>query len=87
MRDAGVVKIFVKVSILTTTIGLHALNFGIEKKLNIFLKAKEDMFNVGFLNDRKEPSVLGKVIDKTDVVFVSTNRTNCRTPNICINKL
>ena len=80
-------KIFVEVAILSTSIRLDTFNFGIKKEFDMLLKTQKSGFYIRFSMKKIDPTLLGEIINKTHVVLKTTNRGNCRTPNISINEL
>jgi hypothetical protein len=87
VSDTMITKISMETAVFTTPIGLHTFNFRVKKELNMFLKAEKDGFNIGFSMEEVYPSEFCEIINKDHLIFKTTNRRNCGTPNICINKL
>ena len=71
--------------ILTPPIRLNSFNFGIKKTLNVSLESVKDLLNIRLMFEEINPTESGLVINKTDIIFVTTGRSNSRSPNIGVN--
>jgi hypothetical protein len=87
VNDATVQEIFVKTTIFPTPIRLNTFNFCVKEKFSMFLETKKSVFNLGFSMKKVGPSEFCEIVNETNIIFESTNRRNCRTPNIGINEL
>jgi hypothetical protein len=86
VNTAMVKEIFVETMIFSTPIGLHTFIFCIKEKFDMFLEMKKSVINIGF-GMKVCPSEFCEIIDEANIVSETTNRRNCRTPNIGINEL
>jgi hypothetical protein len=86
VRNSSGIKIFVKTTIFPSPIGLDPLNFMIKKEFNMFLKFEKSILNFRFGMEEIDPREFAKIVNKTHIIFKPSNRSNCRTPNIGINK-
>jgi len=87
MEYARAAKISVKAMILTTPIGLHNTNFSVKEALNMSLKLIKYGLNIRFVLKQINPAMATIVINKTNIIFITSRRGQRRTPNICMNKL
>jgi hypothetical protein len=82
MLDPNTSEECVEILILTTPIGLYRQDFSIEGVLNKTLKGVEDMKHFRFVANKINPSMFTKVINKVNIVILSSDRRGCMTPNI-----
>ena len=82
VRDANLLEKRVKLLIFTTPVGLHSDNFCVERTLNKLLKIKKDLKNIRSIFKKIDPCVFTKIINKTDIILIMTNRRGGWSPNI-----
>ena len=87
MRDPRALEIGMETVILAAPIGLHGADFSIQETLNMFLKIIEHLLNIRFVFNQIYPTMAAIVINKTNVVFITSRRRHGRSPNIGVNKL
>ncbi len=68
--------------IFSTPIGLHSNYFITKEPLNKSLKLMELLKNIRFVFKGIYPSKFAEIINKTNIEFISSNRTRSWTPNI-----
>jgi hypothetical protein len=85
MHNTKVREEFVELNVLATPIRLNMYNFMIQKTLNMPLELKEHLKYIRFLFEEIQPCKTTIGINKTDIIFVSTNRNLGRTPHIRMN--
>jgi hypothetical protein len=82
MRDAKFLQIRIQLLILTTPVGLNSKNFLVKQPFNKCLELFEFLKNIRFVLKEIDPSKLTKIINKADIVFISSNRLTSGTPYI-----
>ena len=82
VRDANVLKEKMKLLILTTPIGLDSKNFPIKQSFNKVLEFLKFLENFRLVLKQVDPSEFAKVINKTDIIFISSNGLTSRTSYI-----
>ena len=73
--------------ILTTPIGLNCTNLSVEKTLHMSLKDIKNVFDIRFMLKEIDPVMVAIVINKTNIILITSRGGHRRTPNICVNKL
>jgi hypothetical protein len=68
--------------VFPSPIGLYVLDGGVKESFNMGFKLHKDARCFGTIMHQIYPGKLAKVINKTDVIFITTNRTRRRTPYI-----
>ena len=74
VRYACALEIAMKAMILTTPVGLHGTNFGVEKTLNMFLKGIENALNIRFVFDQIYPTMTTIIINKANIILKTSKR-------------
>ena len=87
MRDADLRKKGVKFLILASPVSLHSDNLVVEQAFNKFLELVELLENFRFKLQKINPREFAKIINQAHIVFVTTKRIWCQSPNIRENKL
>ena len=82
MRDANAFKKRVQPLVLPTPIGLHGNDLTIKQTFNMSLEKTKFFEDIRFIFEQIYPTKLAKIINKTDIVFLSSYRDGSRTPNI-----
>jgi hypothetical protein len=85
MRDANTLKIAMKAVILTTPVRLDSFDFSIEETFNMSLKSIENLLDIRLMFQEIYPTEARIVINKANIVGISTRRRNSRSPNIRMN--
>jgi hypothetical protein len=79
-------KLGMKSLIFPTPIRLNAFDLSVKETLNMSLKLHKNALGISAVSHKINPREFAKVINKTYVIFVATNRNGDKTPNIRINK-
>jgi hypothetical protein len=58
--------------ILTTPVRLNNTDFSVKKTLYMGLENIEDILDIRFMFDDVDPAMATKIINETDIIFVST---------------
>jgi hypothetical protein len=58
--------------ILTTPVRLNSTDFSVKKTLYMGLENIEDILDIRFMFDDVDPAMMTKIINETDIIFVST---------------
>jgi hypothetical protein len=64
----------IEATILASLIRLKGTYFSIKEQLDMFLKQMKGFLNVGFPLEKVNPCEPAEIIQKTDIVFKTTNR-------------
>jgi hypothetical protein len=72
--------------IFSSPVRLNPFDFMVKEELNMFLKFEKYILNLGFGMKEIDPSEFSEIIDKTHIVFKTTNRRYGRIPNISVNE-
>jgi hypothetical protein len=86
VRDPNFLEEGIEFLILTTPIRLYSKNFFVKEMFNKSLKFSEFLKNLIFMFKQIYPSKLATIINKTDIIFMTSNRLPRRTPHITENK-
>jgi hypothetical protein len=86
VRDPNLLEEGIEFLILTTPIRLYNKNFLVKETFNESLKFTELLKNLRFLFKQIYPNKLAEIINKTDIVFVTSNRFTRRIPHITKDK-
>jgi hypothetical protein len=78
-------KLIVKFLVFPIPIGLNTLNFGVKESLNMFLELEKDALSIDSINHKINPCEFCKVINKTDIILITTNTNWSGAPNIRMN--
>lgn len=80
--SSKVIKVIVKFLILFTLIELNTSNFRVKESLKVLLKLEKNVLNLCSIYQKINPCEFCKVINKTDIISITTNRNWSETPNI-----
>jgi hypothetical protein len=86
VRDPNFLEEGIEFLLLTTLVRLYSKNFHIKETFNKSLKLTKFLENLILVLKQIYPSKLTKIINKTDIIFVTSNRLARRTPYITKNK-
>jgi hypothetical protein len=78
MRNTIALKKCIQSLVLTTLIGLNSKNPLVEEALNKILKITKFLKHLRLVLEQINPSKLTKIINKTDIVFITINRLTGR---------
>jgi hypothetical protein len=68
--------------ILSTPISLYRNNFSVKESFNKILEQMKSLKHIRFELEKINPSEFTIIINEVDIIFISSNETRCRTPNI-----
>jgi hypothetical protein len=68
--------------ILSTPISLYRNNFSVKESFNKILEQMKSLKHIRFELEKINPSEFTIIINEADIIFISSNGTGCRTPNI-----
>jgi hypothetical protein len=74
MSNANALEKGIEFLILTPPICLHCNNFLVKETLNKMLKIMKFLKDIRFIFQQIDPCKLAKIINKTNIVFISSNR-------------
>ena len=83
--DAFFLEIAGETAILAAPIRLNCFNFCIEHAFNMFLEGVEGLFNIGFSFKEIDPCKTAIIVQKTHIIFKTTNGSSSRAPYIRMN--
>jgi hypothetical protein len=79
-------KLVVQVLIFPTLVGLNIFDFSVKEELYMGLEGEENVLHISSINHKINPREFFKVINKTNVIFIATNRYRGRTRDIRMNE-
>jgi hypothetical protein len=82
MSYADFFKEGMSILILSTPISLYRNNFSIKESFNKILELMKSLKHIRFELEKINPSEFTIIINEADIIFISSNGTGCRTPNI-----
>ena len=80
--DANVFKKGVQPLIFPTPIGLHGNYLTIKETFNMSLEKTKFLEDIRFIFEQIYPAKLAKIINKADIIFLSSYKDGSRTPNV-----
>jgi hypothetical protein len=72
VRNPGALEIAMKFVIFTTPVRLDNPNLCVQKALNMCLKRIENLLNIRLVLKEVDPTKTRIIIDKTNIIFVTT---------------
>ena len=82
MSYADFFKEGMKFLILSTSISLHRNNFLVKESFDKILELMKSLKHIRFELEKINPSEFTIIINEADIIFISSNGTGCRAPNI-----
>jgi hypothetical protein len=82
VRDPNFLEEGIEFMILTTPVRLYSKNFLVKDTFNKSLEFTNFLKNLRFMLKKIYPSKLTKIINKSDIIFIVSNRLTCKTPHI-----
>jgi hypothetical protein len=86
VRDPNFLEEGIEFLILISPVRLNNKNFLVKETLNKSLEFMKFLEYLKFVIKQIYPSKLTKIIIKTDIIFVASNRLTCRAPHITKDK-
>jgi hypothetical protein len=85
VNNTRALKITMELVVFTTPIGLNCLDLRTQKALNIGLESIEHILNIRLVLKKIDPTKTCMIIDKANIIFITSRGGDCRTPNIGVN--
>jgi hypothetical protein len=82
VRDPNFLEEGIEFMILTTPVRLYSKNFLVKDTFNKSLEFTNFLKNLRFMLKKIYPSKLTKIINKSDIIFIVSNRLTRKTPHI-----